>query len=64
MKNNLKILHSINFIHQDIKIANFAYSPFHKKHIFLDFGLSKFIIENLGEKTMTKFGGTLNYCSE
>lgn len=41
--NNLKVLNSIKFIHNDIKPANIVYSPNLGKHIFIDFGISKFV---------------------
>ncbi len=37
-------------------------SPHHKKTVFIDFGLSKFIEEKIGFKSMTHFVGTLNFC--
>lgn len=57
-------MHSIRFIHLDIKPSNIAYSPHFKKYVFLDFGLSALISEKFGQKTLSKFIGTPNYCSE
>ena len=39
-------------------------SPAYNKLVFIDFGLSDFIQESQGEKTLTKFVGSVNYCSE
>lgn len=57
-------MHEVGFVHQDIKVENTAYSCQKKKCVFLDFGLSRLIREKKGEKTLTCFFGTLNYCSQ
>lgn len=57
-------MHSLNFIHFDIKPDNIAYSEVKNKQVFLDYGLSNFIEEKPGYKTKTGFRGTLSYCSE
>ena len=41
-----------------------AYSPSFKKCVFIDFGLSSLIKEELGYKTFTHFLGTLSYSSD
>lgn len=41
----LKINHSFNLIHQDIKIDNIGYSKIYQKYIFIDYGYSNIIIE-------------------
>lgn len=56
-------MHQINLVHMDIKPSNIAFSPTFQKHIFLDFGLSQFITEKIGFKTLTNFVGTIVYCS-
>mgnify|MGYP002078927236 CR=1 FL=1 len=38
-------MHYLKLIHADIKPSNVAYSPYHKKYVFIDFGLSLFIKE-------------------
>lgn len=60
----MKIMHSVHFIHIDIKPSNLAFSNSLQKYVFIDFGLSKIIGESEGEKTKTRFEGTLSYCSE
>ena len=39
-------------------------SPSYNKLVFIDFGLSQFVKEDEGIKTLTKFVGSVNYCSE
>lgn len=41
-------MHQINLVHLDIKPDNIAFSRYFKKWVFLDFGFSDFIRENLG----------------
>jgi len=59
----LRILHLIKIIHFDIKPENIGYSRHFKKFVFLDLGLSKIIKESQGNKTLTKFRGSLYFCS-
>jgi serine/threonine protein kinase len=60
----LKRLHSLGIVHIDIKPANICYSPTLKEFIFIDFGFSRFITEDIGFKTHTNFLGTKGYLSE
>lgn len=60
----LKTMHTLGFYHGDIKYDNIGWSPRFKKFIFLDFGFSKFLSEPVGHKTVSRFQGTYNYCSE
>lgn len=39
-------------------------SETHKKVIFIDFGLSRLIKEEVGYKSLTTFVGSINFCSE
>lgn len=39
------------------------WSPAHQKHVFIDFGLSMFLLESLGEKNLTAYFGTYEYSS-
>ena len=57
------VMHSLNFIHFDIKFENVGYSSSLKKYVYLDFGLSEIIYKGLGTKINTFFKGTPNYCS-
>ena len=57
-------MHAVNLVHIDIKPLNIAFSNLRKKHVFLDFGLSRLIKEKPGFKTKTNFRGTINYCSD
>lgn len=40
------------------------FSPKFNKFVFIDFGLSKILKQNIGEKTLTYYFGTYNYVSE
>lgn len=60
----MKILHTLNICHNDIKLENIGWSRRLKKFVFLDFGFTKYISENLGFKTYTKFEGTYKYSSD
>ena len=57
-------MHKMKMVHLDIKPENIMRSPAYNKLVFIDFGLSDFIQESQGEKTLTKFVGSANYCSE
>ena len=39
-------------------------SPAYRKPVFIDFGLSKFIREEKGYKSLCRFVGTVNFCCE
>lgn len=42
---NLAVMHHYHIVHCDIKPENIMLSPYHKKIVFIDFGLSKVIKE-------------------
>lgn len=52
LKENLLILHSFRIIHRDIKPKKIILSQ-DNKYQFIDFGFSKIIKENVGQKTNT-----------
>lgn len=57
-------MHFFHIVHLDIKPANMMFSPFYKKMVFIDFGLSRFVQEEVGFKSLTGFEGSLSYCSQ
>lgn len=57
-------MHGFNIVHTDIKVENIMFSPTYKKCVFIDFGLSKIIVEPIGFKSLTRFSGSLNYATE
>ena len=61
---NLAIMHKLKIAHRDIKPENLMLSPSFKKPVFIDFGLSTFIREEIGTKTFTNFIGSLNFASD
>ena len=63
MSEDLLMMHSFRIIHGDIKFENIMWSPTYKKNVFIDFGLSKFLKEKIGELTKTYYFGTYKYCS-
>ncbi len=41
------------------------FSKVYKKYVFIDFGISKFVKQDIGLKTLTQFVGTYRYaCSD
>lgn len=62
--NSLYFMHSFKIVHGDIKPQNIMWSPQFNKLVFIDFGLTKTLRENVGELSETKFFGTYHYASE
>lgn len=56
-------MHSLKFIHFDIKPANIMFSYTLKKYVLIDFGISISITELPGDKVLTNFKGTYSYAS-
>lgn len=50
-------------VHLDINSWNVMYSPKHCKLVFIDFGFSTIIAEDLGFKTLIGFHGTPEFVS-
>lgn len=40
LKQSLRLLHKLQIIHYDIKPDNIMFSHYHKKYVFIDFGLA------------------------
>jgi len=57
-------MHTLGFIHRDIKPHNIMYSKSHEKYVYIDFGISEFRREKPGELIKSKFLGTYAYCTE
>lgn len=47
----------------DIKPDNIMYCRLKEEFVFIDFGFSKVLEEDIGFKSSTAFAGTLSYCS-
>ena len=58
------IMHRFQIVHSDITNFNFMFSRSQGKVVFIDFGLSKIIREEIGFKTYTSFRGTPTFVSE
>lgn len=59
MKAKLYKLHFTKIIHCDIKPNNISYSALQQHFVLIDFGLSKAIKEDLGERSYSGFVGSL-----
>ena len=60
---SLALMHKLHIVHQDIKPENIMYSPSKNRMVFIDFGLSTVIKEDIGMKKMTEFVGNIEHCS-
>lgn len=58
LKISLKILHSLHVCHSDVKTENVLWSRTFQKFVFIDFGLSRFVENEVGFQTPTEFVGT------
>jgi serine/threonine protein kinase len=59
----LKSLHTLKIVHLDIKPENISFSLALNEPVFLDFGFSDILDEDIGMKTQTFFVGTIGYNS-
>ena len=57
-------MHKLKIVHRDIKPENIMLSPSFRKPVFIDFGLSTIIKEEIGTKTYTDFVGSIKFASE
>lgn len=63
IRESLAILHSLKFIHKDIKLGNTLYSPSKEGFVLTDFGMSHSVKEELHEQSVTMFEGTKTHAS-
>jgi len=63
MHENLSMMHHFHLVHMDIKPDNIMFSPYYKRVVFIDFGLSRIISEPIGVKTLSNYIGTPHYWS-
>lgn len=63
LKGDLQLLHSLQICHCDIKPANLAWSASKGKFVFLDFGMTRFVLEPAGYLSLTRFMGTHPFAS-
>ena len=61
---NLAVLPFLHIAHRDIKPDNMMLSPSFTKPVFIDFGLSTFVKEEIGHKSLSYFFGSINFCSD
>lgn len=63
LESSLRTMHSMGLIHKDIKPENIMFSPSLSKCVFIDFGISHFVLESHHEKSETVCEGTLSFMS-
>lgn len=63
LESSLRTMHSIGLIHKDIKPSNILFSPSVGKCVFIDFGISHFVVESHRQKSPTFYEGTPYYLS-
>lgn len=62
LKNCLKVIHSFGIVHKDIKPENILIDS--KEAVLLsDFGISTYVVEQPGQKSLTYKEGTRNFMS-
>lgn len=54
----LEIMHAFHLVHRDIKPDNFLWDEDHQQFLLCDFGVSAYVREKPGEKTLTSYCGT------
>jgi serine/threonine protein kinase len=64
LQRKLHLLHTLHIVHLDIKPENLGFSVKHNSFIFIDFGLSKVVTEEIGVPSVSAFAGSMNFCSE
>lgn len=64
LQRKLSLLHRFHIVHMDIKPENLGFSTDNNSFIFIDFGLSKIIGEEIGVRSWTSFTGSMDFCSK
>ena len=64
LKDKISILHYFHLVHLDIKPPNIMFSPSIEDFVYIDYGFSKLIKENIGFKSKSKYYGSIKYCGE
>lgn len=64
LKDSLLKMHALNIIHFDIKPSNICFSEARQKFVFIDFGFSEIVEQNIGNEIQIGFRGSIQYCSE
>lgn len=64
LKDSLRLMHSFQIVHRDIKPDNIMWSDCHEKFVFIDFGFCCAIKEKINELTLTDYCGTFEYSSD
>lgn len=57
-------MHKLRLIHKDIKPPNILYSHEQEDYVLCDFGISHFVVEEVGWKSPTYRDGTSNFMTE
>ncbi len=63
LKQCLYTLHLLHIAHKDIKMDNILFSNRFKRFVLSDFGISEYVKEVVGQKTLTTYGGTVGFMS-
>jgi serine/threonine protein kinase len=57
-------LHHFHIVHVDIKPDNIMYSSKKRKLVFIDFGFSKIVEEDIGFNSKSTFSGSVLFCGK
>ena len=57
----LRVLHSLHIVHRDIKPSNILLRPRLDQYVLCDFGIARYVYEDIGETSETSLCGTLRF---